>query len=129
MNGNSQNTSSTTPPAPTALSGSALVQDTTGLWHTPDYSVCRSENGPPINLDPFGAKLMEAFNSWAKQGLGDMWFKTVLDEMDRLTDHRDLQTRILQSYNKRPDHLFQRLRVWGTLVGPGSRRGTYRMLV
>jgi hypothetical protein len=110
--------------------GSLLVQDSTGLWHTPDFSVCRTSLGPPICLDPLGAKIVEALNSWHRQGLADVGFITLLQEMTRLSlDNPALSKRINGCYYKRPDHLFQQARLWRTLVGPGRRRGMYRLLL
>jgi hypothetical protein len=110
--------------------GSLLVRDSTGLWHTPDYSVCRSSLGPPICLDPLGAKVVEALNSWHCQGLADVGYISLLQEMTRLSQGNPaLSKRINGCYYKRPDHLFRQTVLWRTLVGPGCRRGTYRLLL
>jgi hypothetical protein len=116
----------TTSPA----AGSLLQRDSTGLWHAPDFSVCRSSLGPPICLDPLGAKIVAAFNSWRSQGLVDVKYIPLLREMARLSQGNPaLSKRINGCYYKRPDHLFRQVGLWRTLVGPGRRRGTYRLLL
>ena len=116
--------------ATSPAAGSLLVRDSTGLWHTPDFSVCRTSLGPPICLDPLGAKIVEALNSWHSQGLEDVRYVPLLEEMARLSEsNRSLCNRIKGCYYKRPDHLFRQEKLWRTLVGPSCRRGHYRLLV
>jgi hypothetical protein len=118
--------------APTAApaAGSLLVRDSTGLWHTPDFSVCGTRLGPPVCLDPLGAKIVEALNSWHRQGLADVGYLPLLQEMTRLSQgNSTLNKRIKGCYYKRPDHLFRQAGLWRTLIGSGRRRGTYRVLV
>jgi hypothetical protein len=123
---------STTPiPCRSSAASSLVVQDTTGLWHSPDFMVCRDSTGQLHNLDPIAAKVVEAFNSWLSQGLRNVGFLQVLQEMQRLSHNDPKFCKVVNHFYffVRRDHFFKRHKLWRTLVGPGHSRGTYRLLL
>lgn len=104
-------------------------QDSTGLWHSDDYRVCKDKAGTAYNCTPVVAKLIEVLNVALKQGISEVNGDTLLKQA-KATSTSSLANQISHIHYQmsRLDHLFARCKVWRTLVRSGVKKGCYRLV-
>jgi hypothetical protein len=106
-------------------------QDSTGLWHSDDYRVCKDKAGIPHTCPPFVAKLIEALNVAKKEeGIFELHRVTLLDRAETHCGTNSSlanEFRTFKTANRRLDHRLATFGVWKTLVFPGKHRGCYRL--
>lgn len=115
-----------------------FVRDATGLEHTPGYHLCRTD-GDWIRCPPVVARLIEALNDLLRRGFQELAWHELLDVAAAASEGDPiLQAEIRElrkpptsgaTRHKRLNRLFARAGVWNTLVGPGVRKGSYRLIL
>jgi len=107
-----------------------VTQDTTGLWHSLDYRVCKDSAGTVHNLTEEVAKLIEAFNQCLKEGITELSYGSLLDKA-KLISEPSLAKALdfKRKYPQRLDQLLRRAKIWQSLVGSGTKKGCYRLIL
>ena len=82
--------------------------------HTPDYTTV-TWRGQEFHLTPLQAKAVRVLHQWQRQGFRELRGSAILAEID--------------AYTRSLSDLFKGSPAWKTLVLPGSKRGSYRLVV
>ena len=82
--------------------------------HTPDYTTV-TWCGEEYHLTPLQAKAVRVLHQWQRQGLRELRGSAIVKEID--------------AYTRSLSDLFKGSPAWKTLVLPGSKRGSYRLVV
>ena len=73
-------------PQTVVSAATTLQEDTTGLWHSPDYRVCKDRSATVHNLSKEVAKLVEAFNVCLKEGIAELTYDMLLEKAITLSE-------------------------------------------